>query len=116
MDDSQPGMMGMNVVRVLLFFSFDYNGVEYPCAVMEWFQTIRLDHVMGLWVVCPDVTWGKRDKSVLHLDSFLRGTHLIPKYGMQRLPLDFHFSYSLDAFQAYYVNKYIDHHANEIIF
>jgi hypothetical protein len=115
-DDSKPGMMGINVVRVLLFFSFEYDRVEYPCAVMEWFQTVRLDHVTGLWVVCPDVTWGKRDKSVLHLDSFLRGAHLIPKYGMQRLPLDFHFSYSLDAFQAYYVNKYIDHHANEIIF
>lgn len=116
MDDSQPGMMGMNVVRVLLFFSFDYNGVEYPCAVVEWFQTVGLDDVMGLWVVRPDFTEGKRDKSVLHLDSFLRGAHLIPRYGTQKLPLDFHFSYSLDAFRTYYVNKYIDHHANEIIF
>ena len=116
MDDLKPGMMGMNVIRVLLFFSFEYDGVEYPCAVMEWFETVGLDHVMGLWVVHPNVTQGKRDKTILYLDSFLRGAHLILKYGMQRLPLDFHFSYSLDAFQAYYVNKYIDHHANEIIF
>jgi len=52
-------MMGMNVIRVLLFFSFEYDGVEYPCAVMEWFETVGLDHVMGLWVVCPDVMQGK---------------------------------------------------------
>lgn len=115
MDDSQPRMMGMNVVRVLLFFSFNYNGVEYPCAIVEWFQMVGLDDVTGLWVVCPNVTEGKQDRSVLHLDLFLRGAHLIPRYGMQKLPLDFHFSYSLDAFQAYYVNKYIDHHANKII-
>jgi hypothetical protein len=115
-DDSQPGMMGMSIVRVLLFFSFDYSGVVYPCTVVEWFETVGLDHVTGLWVVHPDVTEGKRDKTVLHLDSFLRGAHLIPRYGMQKLPLDFHFSYSLDVFESYYVNKYIDHHANEIIF
>ena len=115
-DDAKPGMMGMNVVRVLLFFSFEYNGAEYPCAAVEWFETVGLDDVTGLWVVRPDVTQGKRDKSILHLDSFLRGAHLIPKYGTQRLPVDFHFSYSLDAFEVYYVNKYIDHHANEIIF
>ena len=57
--DSQPGMMGMNIVRVLLFFSFDYNGVEYPCAIIEWFQMVGLDNVTGLWVVCPDFTEGK---------------------------------------------------------
>ncbi len=115
-DDSQPRMMEMNIVRVLLFFSFDYNRVEYPCAIVEWFQMVGLDDVMSLWVVCPNITKGKRDKSILHLDSFLRGAHLILRYSMHKLPLDFHFSYSLDAFRTYYVNKYIDHHANKNIF
>jgi hypothetical protein len=67
-------------------------------------------------VVRPDSTCGIRDRSVLHLDSFLRGAHLIPVYGDEALPVDFHYSYSLDAFQAFYVNKFIDHHANEIAF
>ena len=70
----------------------------------------------GMWVVCPDSTRGIRDRSVLHLDSFLRGAHLIPVYGDETLPVDFHYSYSLDTFQAFYVNKFIDHHANEIAF
>ena len=69
-----------------------------------------------MWVVQPDIIRGRRKKSVLHLDTFYRGAHLIPVYGKEKLPVGFHFSYSLDAFRAFYVNKYIDHHANEIAF
>ena len=47
-DDSQPGMKGINIIRVLLFFLFDYNGVVYPCIVMEWFETVGLNHMTGL--------------------------------------------------------------------
>jgi hypothetical protein len=32
------------------------------------------------------------------------------------MPLDFRHYYSLDVFEGYYVNKYIDHHAYEIAF
>ena len=115
-DDLKPGIAGISIVRVMLFFSFEYDGVFYPCALVEWFTKIALEPVMGLWVIRPDITRGKRDRTVLHLDAFLRGAHLIPVYGSQKLPIDFHYSYSLDAFEAYYVNKYIDHHANEAVF
>ena len=36
--------------------------------------------------------------------------------GHAYLPLEFTFQDSLDSFQAFYVNKYIDHHAHEIAF
>ena len=108
-DDSKPGIAGMSIVRVFLFFSFEYDGVFYPCALVEWFTKLGFDPVTGLWVVRPDITRGKRDRTVVHLDSFLRGAHLIPVYGNQKLPVDFHYSYSLDVFKAFYVNKYIDH-------
>ena len=39
-DESQPGMRGLQVVRVKLFFSFLFDGVEYPCALVEWFSRI----------------------------------------------------------------------------
>jgi len=113
-DEEKAGMSGMRVVRVLLFFSIEYNREKYPCAFVEWFETVAPDSVTGLWVVRPECTGGSRDKSVLHLDTFLRAAHLIPVYGNQKIPLDFHFSFSLDSFQAYYVNKYIDHHTFEI--
>lgn len=115
-DEDKSGMSGMAVVRVRLFFSVEYEGVHYPCALVEWFKRIRCDPLTGMWIVRPDCTRGSRDKSVVHLDSFLRGAHLIPVYDKLRLPLNFKHSYSLDAFKAYYVNKYIDHHAYEIAF
>lgn len=115
-DDSKPGMLGMAVVRVQLFFSYVYKDVLYPCALVEWFTRMECDRVTGLWVVCPDMTDDRPDRSVVHLDSFLRAAHLIPVFGNRPMPLDFHFTYSLDSFKAYYVNKYIDHHANEIAF
>ena len=70
----------------------------------------------GLWVVRPDCTCGRWDKTVIHLDCFLRAVHLIPVYGDQKMPLDFDHSYSLDSFEAYYVNKYIDHHSYKVVF
>lgn len=115
-DDDKPGMRGLGVVRVLLLFSFEYDNTQYPFALVEWFKKVGLDPVTGMWVVRPDIVRGKREHSVLHLDSFLRAAHLIPVFGAQKLPRDFDFTLSLDAFDAYYVNKYIDNHANEVAF
>jgi hypothetical protein len=115
-DDDKPGMRGMAVVRVLLFFSFDLDGVHYPCALVEWFKRVRRDAVTGMWIVRPDPARGRQDRTVLHLDSFLRAAHLVPVFGNHKLPQDFHFTKTLDAFDAYYVNNYIDHHAHEIVF
>jgi hypothetical protein len=120
-DDDKPGMRGMGVVRVLLFFSFEHDHTHYPCALVDWFKKVGLDPVTGMWVVRPDIVQrGRRpeepERSVLHLDSFLRAAHLIPVFGKDKVPRDFHFTFSLDSFKAYYVNKYIDHHANEVAF
>jgi len=115
-DDKKPRMKGMNIVRILLFFSFELNDVYYPCALVDWFKKVGLNPVTSMWVVHPDIVQGRQECSVLHLDSFLRAAHLIPVFGTHRLPHNFHWSYSLDAFHAYYVNKYIDHHAFEIAF
>ncbi|KAJ6590829.1 hypothetical protein B0H10DRAFT_2167907 [Mycena sp. CBHHK59/15] len=90
-DQNAAGFRAMSVVRVKLFFSFQFDGVEYPCAL-------------------EPVT------TVVHLDVFLRGTHLIPVYGSRYLQPGFRHTWSLDAFQAFFVNKYIDAHANEIAY
>jgi hypothetical protein len=115
-DNAKPGMSGMTVVRVHQFFSLFYDDVLYPCALVEWFERLGCDPVTGMWVVRPDTTDGIWDRTVVHLDSFLRGAHLIPVYGDDKVPLNFHCSYSLDVFKAFYVNKYIDHQAHEIAF
>lgn len=115
-DDIKPGISGMAIVRIKLFFSIDYDEVHYPCALVEWFDRVRRDRTTGMWIVRPGFTRGKRDKSIIHVDSLLRAAHLIPVYGNQTLPLDIHYTLSLDVFKSYYVNKYIDHNAHEIAF
>ncbi|KAJ7265198.1 hypothetical protein C8J57DRAFT_1436196 [Mycena rebaudengoi] len=114
----QSGFRGMSVVRVKLLFSFTYDGVDYPCALVEWFKKVGRspDTETGMWVVEPEYKGRSRLVTVIHLDSLLRGVHLIPVYGSRHIPVGFHCSYSLDAFTAFHVNKYIDHHANEIAF
>jgi hypothetical protein len=52
--------------------------------------------------------------TIIHADTIYHATHLIPIYGNQFLPLDITLHVSYDAFRAYYVNKYADHHAFEI--
>jgi hypothetical protein len=72
----------------------------------------------GMWIMTPDLNREKqRFLAVVHLDCILRGAHLIGVAGKEFMPVrDFDFSDSLDAFNAFYVNKYADHHAHEIAF
>ncbi|KAF8875258.1 hypothetical protein CPB85DRAFT_1378657 [Mucidula mucida] len=120
-DADKPGFHGMSVVRILLFFSFTQSGVEYPCALVHWFNRYgaRPDPKTGMWMVKPD-NRGRDSRepylSVVHLDSLFRGVQLLPVFGPDPLPKDFHYSDTLDAFDAFYVNKYVDYHAYEMIF
>ncbi len=67
-------------------------------------------------MVEPDLdSDGIREVSVIHLNSLIRLAHLLAVFGDECLPTDFHFSYTLDAFWAFYVNHFADHHANELI-
>ncbi|KAG9223441.1 hypothetical protein PLEOSDRAFT_154734 [Pleurotus ostreatus PC15] len=117
-DADAPGMAGMTIGRVLLFFSFRHQQVYYPCALVNWLVTEadEPNEVTGMWVVKPEYGGnGRRTVEVIHLDSVARGAHLLPVYGTSCLPEDFHFSYSLDVFHSYFVNPYADHHTFEFI-
>ena len=116
-----PGMEGLLLARVLLFFSFDHEGgTKYPCALVHWFSIVGEGPCSetGMWIVEPDFKGSKPVLEVIHLDTILRGAHLIGVSGTGLLPndLDFTFDKSLDAFKSFYVNKYVDHHAHEIAF
>lgn len=96
-----------------------YHGITYPCALVNWFKKVvrSPDSETGMWVVQPELdNCGDQLYSVLHLDSFICGAHLIPVYGSDFIPVKFCHILSLDAFDAFHVNKFIDYHANEIIF
>ncbi|KAL4063952.1 hypothetical protein J3A83DRAFT_4103770 [Scleroderma citrinum] len=67
-----------------------------------------------MWIVQPD--FDANGQWELEVDCILCGAHLIPVYGHHHLPMDIWHTDSLDIFQAYYVNKYINHHTFEIAF
>jgi hypothetical protein len=118
-DANQAGFRGMHAARVFLFFSFTYRSVFYPCALVHWFSPIDIKPCedTGLWIVQPDfLADGSPFKSIVHLDCIFRSAHLLGMAGKEFLPHDLSFDDSLDAFSAFYVNKYSDHQANEIAF
>lgn len=113
------GFPGLLVARVRLFFSFIHETIRYPCALVEWFETIgdTPDEDTGLWRVKPEVFQanGARVTSIIHLDTILRGVQLLPVFDHRYIPIDLEFWETLDVFSRFYVNKYTDHHCFEII-
>ncbi|KAF8808689.1 hypothetical protein BYT27DRAFT_7222819 [Phlegmacium glaucopus] len=110
-DEDKPGMKGMSITFVFICH-------YYPCVLVEWFNTYghSRDPLTGMWRICPDIRNGKHFCTVIHLDSLLRGAHLLPIFGTAFLPINFDYKDSLDAFSGYYVNHFADHHAHEIVF
>ncbi|ETW85029.1 hypothetical protein HETIRDRAFT_308646 [Heterobasidion irregulare TC 32-1] len=108
-------MRGMLVARVLRFVSFIHQGVRYPCAIVNWFvpKDNEPDRLTGMWIVKPEKLNGQRSIGIVHVDTIFRACQLIGVYGTTPIPLDFHFSYSLDTFKEFYVNSYVDYHAHE---
>ncbi|KAF8261519.1 hypothetical protein EI94DRAFT_1745858, partial [Lactarius quietus] len=107
----------LDIVQLLVLFSFVWMGVLYPCALVRWFTYIadEPDEAMGLWVVQPDYNAdGSPAIGVIHLDSVLCGAHLMLVFGDSPIPIGLGAENSLDVFQAFYVNKYINYHAFEI--
>ncbi|OAX33018.1 hypothetical protein K503DRAFT_794615 [Rhizopogon vinicolor AM-OR11-026] len=102
-DPAAQGMLGLDVAQVRLFFSFAFRGQFYPYPMMT--------------IVRPEFnTDGSHKAAVIHLDTIVCATHLIAVYGRDFLPKHLSPTQSLDIFQAYYINKYIDHHEFEIAF
>jgi hypothetical protein len=88
-DPSEIGMRGLDVARVRLFFSFMYDGIKYPCALVRWFSRIgdEPDEDSGMWMVQPDSNAdGSPSMAVIHLDTVVRAAHLIGVYGDHFLP------------------------------
>jgi hypothetical protein len=112
------GMPGMTIARALLFFSFTFDNRYYPCALVNWLVPGKEpDEDTGLWMVQPEYEGNgrRRTLSIIHLDCVARAAHLLPVYGSTSIPEDFHFSDALDAFRAYFVNRYVDHHSHGFI-
>lgn len=119
LDPSLDGLRGLGVVRILQFFSFSFDGVFYPCALVHWFSAVgdEPDEDTGMWIVEKDFDLdGDPSLAILHLDCIFRAAHLIGFYGTQILPKTLRFHNSLDSFDRFFVSKYADHHMFAVAF
>ncbi|KAG1781229.1 hypothetical protein EV702DRAFT_962857 [Suillus placidus] len=116
-DSDAEGMRGLEVARVICFFSFKHNWEVYPCALIQWFEKIGdcPDENTGMWMVAPSFHEdGSRNLAVIHIETVFCAAHLIAIYGSEYIPHSLKFYHSLDTFGSFYVNKYADHHTFEI--
>jgi len=92
---SEDSINGMEVGRVLCFFSFCHSGETFPCALIHWFKCINNepDTDTGLWMVRPSFHKdGSRELSIIHLDTIIRALHLLPILAMVSLETMLHFT------------------------
>lgn len=118
-DPDKEGLLGLDIARARLFFSFIFRGVLYPCVLAHWFERIgdKPNENTGMWVVEKEMDAnGEQTAEILHLDTIVRAAHLIGKCGRRLIDREILPGHSLDAFRKWYVNKYIDHHAYAIAF
>jgi hypothetical protein len=118
-DESLNGMRGLTIARVRLFLSFRHRDTTYPCALIHWYSHVgdKPDENTGMWIVAPEFCDdGTPFEGIVHIDCILRAAHLIGVYGDTFVPQRLTLHDSLDAFDSYYVNKYIDHNAFELAY
>ncbi|KAI6095236.1 hypothetical protein EDD16DRAFT_1781251 [Pisolithus croceorrhizus] len=108
--DWLKGMYGLDIVRILAFFSFVSQSKRYPCAVVRWFDRVgdKPDTDTGMWIRRPSI-------GIIHVDTLYRAAHLIPLYATRPVSRNLKPHHSYDSFTAFYINKFIDHHAFSLL-
>ncbi|KAI9568902.1 hypothetical protein HD554DRAFT_2204879 [Boletus coccyginus] len=110
---------GMDVARVLCPFSFLFLSNTFSCTLVHWYKCIGSwpDNSTGLWMVRPSFKDdGSCKLSVIHLNSIFYAVHLLPIFdNSTSIHPAVNLHNFLNAFKGYYVNKFADHHAFEIL-
>lgn len=118
-DLSVHGVLGLEVARAHLFFSFALDGVKYQCALVHLFShTTDMPHnVTSMHVIKPDhLPNGWPATAIIHLDTVFRAAHLLPVFSAHpTLSKHQQFEQTLDLFSQFYVNRYINHHAFKVL-
>ena len=116
LDKEKSGMEGMEIGWVFLFFSFHYRQKDYACALINWYvHNDEPDHDTGMWSVQSERDRrGQPTVKVIDIDAIAQGAHLLPIYGSSRVPDDFSHHDTLDSFNLFFVNHFIDHHAHDL--
>lgn len=105
-----------DVARILLLFTFTFENVRYRCALVRWFhyisQDVDIDTGMRIVRSTGDEPSGL---SIVPMKAIVRAAHLAGVCGTDPIPAGINSSNALDAFRLFYVNKYIDHQAFDVM-
>jgi len=121
--NDKPAVNSFSVARVRLFFSFEYHHTSYECALVHDYQVVNPspDEITGMAMVKRAMRGSLPRARVVPLNDILRAVHLIPVFsqlGTKKIPKKYEHELTLDdtqLFKWFYVNKFIDHHAFEIL-
>ena len=68
-----------------------------------------------MWMVKPFfLKDGSKNLAVIHIDSIVRSTHLLPIFENKRVPPYVNFHNLLDIYHSFYINRFADHHAFQL--
>jgi hypothetical protein len=103
------------IARTRLFFKLSYRGTSHSCALVHWFTKLEDEpsKLNGMWVVehmrNPD---GTPVASIVGINTLVRSAHLLPLFDDDKfVSKDLEHDDTLDHFNMFYVNRYIDHHS-----
>jgi hypothetical protein len=107
----------MEIGCIQLFFSFQYRRKHHSCALITWFvHADEHDPDTGKWTVTQERDpHGKPTYEVIHIDSIARVVHLVPIFGSSWVLEDFDYHHTLDSYNSFFVNHFVNHHAHEFI-
>jgi hypothetical protein len=123
-DPKLPGMRGLLLARALLFMRLEPSqGEPFPCVLVHWWEVIgnECDEDTGMWVAQPEFFGIQAEPHIqlVHLDTVLRASHLLPVHSADRehwVPARHDHTKTLDTWETYYINKWVDHNAYTIAF
>ncbi|KAI6138669.1 hypothetical protein BKA82DRAFT_3989853 [Pisolithus tinctorius] len=68
-----------------------------------------------MWMVAPSFVEDSSHLAVIHIDSIICSTHLLPISGDKYVPPYVNCHNSLDIFCRFYVNHFADHHMFKLV-
>ena len=113
-----PGPHSLLVAWLHLLFSFMKLNTRHNIALIHWYSYLgdSLDEDTGMWVVRKKRgSDGLPIIDFIYIDTIVQSCQLFPIYGRGMIPCQVTHMTSLNCFQAYYVNKFADHHSFELL-
>ncbi len=113
--DARTITTGLIIGRVHQFFTFYLMNKQHSCAVVHMFEFVgdKPDEEIGLWIVWPLFLNSQPRTQVIPLNNILRVAYLIPVYGDEIISNKFSHTQTLNHYDEFYMNRFIDYHAFE---